>query len=279
MDVVNALEISDLSFSYDDKVDAIHSIQLTIEAGKYVAIVGHNGSGKSTLAKLILGLLEKKEGKIIVFGQEVNEKNIDTIRQEIGIVFQNPDNQFVGSTVREDIAFGLENRCIPYEEMEARIHEFAKKVQMEGFLDKEPSNLSGGQKQRVAIAGVLAMHPKMIIFDEATAMLDPRGKKEIREVIEEMRKENPDLTILSITHDMEEASKADEVIILSHGTKVLQGNASEVLNHTDILQNLNLKLPFLSELHVELLKNGVKLEEAHSFDEMVVSVCQYVLKK
>ncbi len=276
---MNALEINDLSFSYDNKVDAIHSIQLTIEAGKYVAIVGHNGSGKSTLAKLILGLLEKKEGKIIVFGQEVNEKNIDTIRQEIGIVFQNPDNQFVGSTVREDIAFGLENRCIPYEEMEARIHEFAKKVQMEEFLDKEPSNLSGGQKQRVAIAGVLAMHPKMIIFDEATAMLDPRGKKEIREVIEEMRKENPDLTILSITHDMEEASKADEVIILSHGTKVLQGNASEVLNHTDILQNLNLKLPFLSELHVELLKNGVKLEEAHSFDEMVVSVCQYVLKK
>lgn len=276
---MNALEINDLSFSYDNKVDAIHSIQLTIEAGKYVAIVGHNGSGKSTLAKLILGLLEKKEGKIIVFDQEVNEKNIDTIRQEIGIVFQNPDNQFVGSTVREDIAFGLENRCIPYEEMEARIHEFAKKVQMEEFLDKEPSNLSGGQKQRVAIAGVLAMHPKMIIFDEATAMLDPRGKKEIREVIEEMRKENPDLTILSITHDMEEASKADEVIILSHGTKVLQGNASEVLNHTDILQNLNLKLPFLSELHVELLKNGVKLEEAHSFDEMVVSVCQYVLKK
>lgn len=276
---MNALEINDLSFSYDNKVDAIHSIQLTIEAGKYVAIVGHNGSGKSTLAKLILGLLEKKEGKIIVFGQEVNEENIDTIRQEIGIVFQNPDNQFVGSTVREDIAFGLENRCIPYEEMEARIHEFAKKVQMEEFLDKEPSNLSGGQKQRVAIAGVLAMHPKMIIFDEATAMLDPRGKKEIREVIEEMRKENPDLTILSITHDMEEASKADEVVILSHGTKVLQGNASEVLNHTDILQNLNLKLPFLSELHVELLKNGVKLEEAHSFDEMVVSVCQYVLKK
>ena len=161
---MNALEINDLSFSYDNKVDAIHSIQLTIEAGKYVAIVGHNGSGKSTLAKLILGLLEKKEGKIIVFGQEVNEKNIDTIRQEIGIVFQNPDNQFVGSTVREDIAFGLENRCIPYEEMEARIHEFAKKVQMEEFLDKEPSNLSGGQKQRVAIAGVLAMHPKMIIL-------------------------------------------------------------------------------------------------------------------
>lgn len=120
---------------------------MTIEAGKYVAIVGHNGSGKSTLAKLILGLLEKKEGKIIVFGQEVNEKNIDTIRQEIGIVFQNPDNQFVGSTVREDIAFGLENRCIPYEEMEARIHEFAKKVQMEEFLDKEPSNLSGGQNK------------------------------------------------------------------------------------------------------------------------------------
>lgn len=276
---MNALEINDLSFSYDNKVDAIHSIQLTIEAGKYVAIVGHNGSGKSTLAKLILGLLEKKEGKIIVFGQEVNEKNIDTIRQEIGIVFQNPDNQFVGSTVREDIAFGLENRCIPYEEMDARIHEFAKKVQMEEFLDKEPSNLSGGQKQRVAIAGVLAMHPKMIIFDEATAMLDPRGKKEIREVIEEMRKENPDLTILSITHDMEEAAKADEVIILSHGTKVLQGNAGEVLSHTDILQNLNLKLPFLSELYVELLKNGAELEEAYSFNEMVVNVCQYVLKK
>ena len=276
---MNALEISDLSFSYDDNVDAIHSIQLTIEVGKYVAIVGHNGSGKSTLAKLILGLLEKKAGKIIVFGQEVNEKNIDSIRQQIGIVFQNPDNQFVGSTVKEDIAFGLENRCIPYEKMDEIIQEFAKKVQMEEFLDKEPSNLSGGQKQRVAIAGVLAMHPKMIIFDEATAMLDPKGKKEIRKVIDEMRKENKELTILSITHDMEEAAKADEVIILSHGTKILQGKASDVLSHTEILQNLNLKLPFLSELHVELQKNGVMLPEAHSFEEMVVNVCQYVSKK
>lgn len=277
--MVNALEISDLSFSYDDKVDAIHSIQLTIEVGKYVAIVGHNGSGKSTLAKLILGLLEKKAGKIIVFGQEVNEKNIDSIRQQIGIVFQNPDNQFVGSTVKEDIAFGLENRCIPYEKMDDIIQEFAQKVQMEEFLDKEPSNLSGGQKQRVAIAGVLAMNPKMIIFDEATAMLDPKGKKEIRKVVDEMRKENKELTILSITHDMEEAAKADEVIILSHGTKILQGKASDVLSHTEILQNLNLKLPFLSELHVELQKNGVMLPEAHSFEEMVVNVCQYVSKK
>lgn len=274
------IEFKDVSFKYYNSSNFVFEhLSFIVEDSSMLAILGHNGSGKSTIAKLVVGLLSPTSGTIFIDGIELNENSVDELRKKMGIIFQNPDNQFVGSTVREDIAFGLENRCIPYEEMEARIHEFAKKVQMEEFLDKEPSNLSGGQKQRVAIAGVLAMHPKMIIFDEATAMLDPRGKKEIREVIEEMRKENPDLTILSITHDMEEASKADEVIILSHGTKVLQGNASEVLSHTDILQNLNLKLPFLSELYVELMENGVKLEEAHSFDEMVVNVCQYVLKK
>lgn len=276
---MNALEMKDVSYSYDEDHAAIQHIHLSIEAGSFVAIVGHNGSGKSTLAKLIMGLLEKKEGSISIFGEEMNEHTVDKIRRKVGIVFQNPDNQFVGSTVKEDIAFGLENRCVPYEEMDALIHEFSKKVQMEEFLDKEPTNLSGGQKQRVAIAGVLAMHPQMIIFDEATAMLDPKGRNEIRQVMEEMRKEIPGLTVLSITHDMEEASRADIVVVMDHGRMVASGKPEDILQNVELLTGLNLRMPFLSDLRYRLEKKGIQVPETTSFDEMVVNVCQLHLKK
>lgn len=174
---VDVLKIKDLSFAYTKEKETIKKVSFSIEEGKYVSIIGHNGSGKSTIAKLILGLLDKKSGSIQIFDMELNEKTVGSIRQLVGIVFQNPDNQFIGATVRDDIAFGLENRQVPHADMDSIIDEFAKTVNMEEFLDKEPSSLSGGQKQRVAIAGVLAMHPKMIIFDEATAMLDPKGKE------------------------------------------------------------------------------------------------------
>ena len=270
---MNALEINDLSFSYDNKVDAIHSIQLTIEAGKYVAIVGHNGSGKSTLAKLILGLLEKKEGKIIVFGQEVNEKNIDTIRQEIGIVFQNPDNQFIGATVRDDIAFGLENICIPREKMDELIERYAKRVRMDQFLDHEPTKLSGGQKQRVAIAGILAMSPSIIILDESTSMLDPRGRKEINELIREL-KEDKEMTIISITHDIEEAKNADRILLLNKGEIVGDDQPETLLMNEKLLLDLHLDTPFALKVSRKLKAQGIQINETLNVEELEKQLCQ-----
>lgn len=271
---MDAVVINNLSYCYSDNVFAIDHIDLSLEKGKYISIVGHNGSGKSTLAKLILGLLKAKEGSIEVLGMELNEQNVTAIRRKVGIVFQNPDNQFIGSTVADDLAFGLENRCVPQKEMEPLIKEFATKVNMQDFLDKEPTNLSGGQKQRVAIAGVLAMHPEIIIFDEATVMLDPKGRKDIANLILEMRKENPELTIISITHDMEEASLSDEVIVLDHGKVVAKGKPSEVLSNYELLNYIDLKMPFLSELRYLLKKEGIEIEETTSFEEMVVKICR-----
>lgn len=271
---MKAIEVENLTFNYDEKSFAIDHLNLTIEAGKYVAIVGHNGSGKSTLAKLLLGLLEAKEGTIKIFGETLTEETSNKIRQKVGIVFQNPDNQFIGSTVAEDIAFGLENRQIPHDEMVSLINEFSQKVNMADFLEKEPGNLSGGQKQRVAIAGVLAMHPDMIIFDEATVMLDPKGRKEIRDLIMQMRKEQPNLTLISITHDMEEALSADEVVIMDHGRVVAQGDPNTVFKYEQLLNSIDLKMPFLFELHAELLKNGIDVPQTSDFEEMVINICR-----
>ncbi|MBR3264927.1 MAG: ATP-binding cassette domain-containing protein, partial [Erysipelotrichaceae bacterium] len=169
---MSLIEIKDLSYSYNETNKAVDGVSLKIEKGSYTTVIGHNGSGKSTLAKLIAGLLPIKQGEVIINGLQMNEANLPEIRKELGIVFQNPDNQFIGSTVKDDIAFGLENKRVKSEDMEAIIEEYADKVGLSAFLDHEPQNLSGGQKQRVAIAGILAMHPDIIIFDEATSMLD-----------------------------------------------------------------------------------------------------------
>ena len=224
------IEIKDISFSYDNKKDVLKHLSFDIEEGKYISLIGHNGSGKSTIAKLLIGLLSPREGQIIAFGEPIDGKNIYNIRKRIGIVFQNPDNQFIGVTVKDDIAFGLENRLVPHEQMDDIIHEFSSKVGMEQYLNKEPSSLSGGQKQRVAIAGVLAMHPDVIIFDEATAMLDPKGKREINEIIAKMRIENPKLTLISITHDIEEAFNSDEIIVLNKAKYYIKTNQVKLLN-------------------------------------------------
>ena len=161
---MNLIEVKNLTYSYDGKTNVLDDVSFVVSAGKYISLIGHNGSGKSTIAKLLIGLLEAKSGQIIAFDKELNRKNVREIRSHIGIVFQNPDNQFIGSTVRDDIAFGLENRQVPSELMDEIIDTFAKKVNMEAYLDKEPENLSGGQKQRVAIAGILAMNPDVVIF-------------------------------------------------------------------------------------------------------------------
>ena len=262
------IEVNHLSYKYNETDVAINDVSFSIDAGKYVAIIGHNGSGKSTFAKLLMGLLEPNENSIKEFGIDLNRKTVHQIRSRMGIVFQNPDNQFVGATVRDDLAFGLENRCIKREEMDSIINEYAKKVNMVEFLDKEPENLSGGQKQRVAIAGVLSMNPEIVIFDEATAMLDPKGKKEIRDSILKMKKENAGMTILSITHDIEEAYQADEVIAFNDGKVVFQGKPEDVLKDQKILQDIGLDIPFVVLLKNKLEEKGIKINGT-SIEEVV----------
>ncbi len=253
----DAIKITGLSFSYNEEKEVLNNLSLSIKKGSYCVVLGQNGSGKSTLAKLIMGLLEANSGSIIVNGLEVNVDNIYEIRKQTGIVFQNPDNQFIGATVRDDIAFGLENRQVPQIEMDPIINEYAKKTGMDKYLDKEPSNLSGGQKQRVAIAGVLAMRPNIIIFDEATSMLDPKGKREIKEIIVRLKKEIKDVTVLSITHDIEEALLADEIIILNKGKIVEQGSPKEVFKQVDKLPSYGLDIPFVYKLNEELKTLGI----------------------
>lgn len=269
-----ALSIKNLTFSYDDKVKALKNISIDVEEGKYVSLIGHNGSGKSTLAKLIVGLLETRSGTIEIFGDVLSEKNIREVRQKVGIVFQNPDNQFIGATVRDDIAFGLENHCIPHKDMDEIINNYAKKVGMYDFLDKEPTRLSGGQKQRVAIAGVLAMKPSIIIFDEATAMLDPKGKKDIRGYILELKKENPNITIISITHDIEEAYNSDEVIVLNSGEVLLQGTPKEVFANEKLLASIDLDLPFIMNVKNALINEGIDVKDVNTIEELVNKLCQ-----
>ncbi|MCK9198073.1 MAG: energy-coupling factor transporter ATPase [Bacilli bacterium] len=270
---MKAIEIENLTFSYDKGEKVFNNLSLNIEKGKYCVILGRNGSGKSTLAKLITGLLTMQEGQIKVDGIEINEKNIYDIRNRIGIVFQNPDNQFIGATVRDDIAFGLENHLVAQNKMDSIINEYAQKVGMDKYLDKEPSNLSGGQKQRVAIAGVLAMTPDIVIFDEATSMLDPKGKKEIKEVILKMRELFKDMTILSITHDVEEALLADEVIVVDNGNIAIQGHPEKVFIHYDLLKKLNLDIPFAYKFKNLLEENGIDIDTI-DIEKMVKKLCQ-----
>lgn len=251
------IEAKHLSFSYDGKTNVINDVSFDIESGTYVALIGHNGSGKSTLSRLIMGLLEPSKDSLSGFDLVYNKKNIREIRSHIGIVFQNPDNQFIGSTVRDDIAFGLENRQVSRLEMDKIIDDFAAKVNMSEFLDKEPSNLSGGQKQRVAIAGILAINPDLIIFDEATAMLDPKGKREIQETITSMRKDNPNLTLISITHDIEEAFASDRIIVLNEGKIAFDCSPKELIKHKDELRNIGLDIPFMESFKDKLVENGL----------------------
>ena len=252
----------------------INDISFDIEEGKYVSIVGHNGSGKSTLAKLLIGLLTPNQGEIEIFETALNKKTLTEIRRKCGIVFQNPDNQFVGATVEDDLAFGLENRCVESSKMNEIIRKYASLVGMENYLDKEPSNLSGGQKQRVAIAGVLALAPSLLILDEATSMLDPRGRKEIRNLIFKMKEENPSLTIISITHDVEEAYLSDEVIVLNEGKIILKDNPRVVFENKEKILESKLSLPFIIQIKDELKKEGIDLSESLTLESVVDALCQ-----
>ena len=268
------IKAENISFSYDEKVDVIKNATFSFYEGKSYAIIGHNGSGKSTLARILIGLLKCKEGTLTAFNLPYDSKNIKEIRTHLGIIFQNPDNQFIGSSVRDDIAFGLENRQVSNKEMEDIIIRFASEVGMADSLDKEPSNLSGGQKQRVAIAGVLSMGPDVIIFDEATSMLDPKGKREILELISRLRKANPKLTLISITHDIEEAFDYDEILVMNKGEIVLKDTPDNALKHYDILEECKLDIPFMSKLKMDLNEINIKINDHDSIDKVAEKICR-----
>ena len=249
---MSIIEINDLVFRYTDEDKAVNGVSLNIEKGEFVCILGHNGSGKSTLAKLIVGLLKAQHGTIKINDTEVTEKSIDDLRKYVGIVFQNPDNQFVGVTVKDDIAFGLENRQVPTDEMKELINKYANIVSMGDFLERNPEELSGGEKQRVAIAGVLAMNPEVIIFDEATSMLDPKGVREIIDIINNLKHKK---TVISITHNLNEAKYADRVIVMNKGKVVLNDKPEEVFKHADILKESNLDILESMKL-IEMVDNS-----------------------
>ena len=275
---MNAIEVKDLCFEYDEGKMTINNATFSIPAGSYTTMIGHNGSGKSTLAKLLLGLLEKKSGSIKIDGLELNEENLGEIRTHIGIVFQNPDNQFIGSTVRDDIAFGLENHCVPQNEMDGIIEKFAHRVGMTEFLDSEPAKLSGGQKQRVAIAAVLAMRHDIIVFDEATSMLDPTGKRDINNLINELHRDRK-LTVISITHDIEEVAQSDNVIVINEGAVGMVGTPQEVFRNQGVMEKMKLDIPFVYKIRNGLNKKGFKLSDTLSMEGMADEICQYALKK
>lgn len=266
----NIITVEHLEYSYRDSTQAaLQDVSLTVPRGAWVSVIGHNGSGKSTLAKNILGLLEPSAGTITVDGQELSEATMWDIRAQVGIVFQNPETQFVGATVADDVAFGLENRAVPRAEMLQRVDAALQAVRMTEFADREPAHLSGGQKQRVAIAGVVAQRPKVIILDEATSMLDPAGRREIIALIKQLKAELG-LTVLSITHDLDEATNSDKIIVLDDGQVVETGTPAQIFSHGQDLLTHGLDVPFAQQLQDELQKLGVVFPGKYFDDEGLV---------
>lgn len=274
----NIITFKNVSFTYRDaKRPAVNNMSFTIQKGSWTSIVGHNGSGKSTISRLINGLLvpdENPESKIIVNGLELSDDTVWDIRNNVGIVFQNPDNQFVGATIADDVAFGLENRGIPRDEMIRIVNSVLEDVGMSEYSGAEPANLSGGQKQRVAIAGILAIEPKIIILDEATSMLDPQGKEKIINLVKKLKNEN-DLTVISITHDVNEASWADHVLVINDGELIADGKPSQIFSKVKMINKIGLEEPFIYKLQEELESEGIILPSGLDTQEKLVeALCQ-----
>ncbi|MEO1783334.1 energy-coupling factor ABC transporter ATP-binding protein [Enterococcus diestrammenae] len=275
------IELKNITFKYDpeDARPALNDVSLSIQKGEWVAIIGHNGSGKSTLAKTINGLLLPQAGTVKVGNLALNEENIWEIRKMVGMVFQNPDNQFVGSTVEDDVAFGMENQGIPREDMLTRVQNALEQVKMTDFKTREPARLSGGQKQRVAIAGVVALSPEIIILDEATSMLDPEGREEVIATIQKIKEQN-DLTVLSITHDIDEAANASRVLVMREGQLIDEGTPEKIFSAGPKLIELGLDLPFPEKLKAALKARGVDVPATYLTEEgMVDWLWTSVLKK
>lgn len=246
--MANMIEVDELTFSYGDTdKPALNKVSFHVKQGEWLSIIGHNGSGKSTTVRLIDGLLEPSSGSITIAGQPLSMANVWDLRQKIGMVFQNPDNQFVGATVEDDVAFGLENRGVPVEEMQVRVQEALALVGMTAFAKREPARLSGGQKQRVAIAGAIALRPDIIILDEATSMLDPEGRLELIRIIQDIR-QTFDLTVISITHDLEEVALSDRVLVMKEGTIAFDVTPRDLFSMGHDLLSLGLDSPFTSHV-------------------------------
>ena len=255
------IDVKNLSFRYKESQEYydVKDIRFHVKRGEWLSIVGHNGSGKSTTVRLIDGLLEAESGEIVIDGQRLTEENVWNIRRQIGMVFQNPDNQFVGATVEDDVAFGLENQGLSRQEMQKRVEEALDLVGMLDFKKREPARLSGGQKQRVAIAGVVALRPAILILDEATSMLDPEGRRELIETVKGIRKDY-DMTVISITHDLEEVAMSDRVLVMKKGEIESTSSPRELFSRND-LDQIGLDDPFSNQLKHSLSQNGCDLPE------------------
>ncbi len=257
----SVIDVKNLSFRYKESQEYydVKDITFHVKRGEWLSIVGHNGSGKSTTVRLIDGLLEAESGEIVIDGQRLTEENVWNIRRQIGMVFQNPDNQFVGATVEDDVAFGLENQGLSRQEMKKRVEEALALVGMLEFKKREPARLSGGQKQRVAIAGVVALRPAILILDEATSMLDPEGRRELIDTVKGIRKDY-DMTVISITHDLEEVAMSDRVLIMKKGSIESTSSPRELFSRND-LDQIGLDDPFANQLKHSLSQNGYDLPE------------------
>ena len=274
----NIVEVNNISFEYiteEESFKAIEDLSLDIKKGEFLVIIGHNGSGKSTLSKNLNAILMPTKGNILIDNMDTrDEEKLWDIRQTAGMVFQNPDNQIVATVVEEDVAFGPENLGIEPAEIRKRVDESLKSVGIYELRDIQPHLLSGGQKQRVAIAGIIAMKPKCVIFDEATAMLDPSGRKEVMSTIKRLNKEE-NISVIHITHFMEEAVDADRVIVMVKGKKILEGTPRQVFSKIDMLKNIGLDVPYMTELSKELNKEGLNIDsDILTVDEMVIELCQ-----
>lgn len=259
----NIIEVKNLSYRYDHKSEdyILKDVSFHVKQGEWLSIVGHNGSGKSTTVRLIDGLLEAESGDIIISGDKLTADNVWEKRRQIGMVFQNPDNQFVGATVEDDVAFGLENQGMDYPMMVKRVHEALELVGMQNFKEREPARLSGGQKQRVAIAGVVALQPDIIILDEATSMLDPEGRLELIRTVKEIKDKNH-LTVISITHDLDEISLSDRVLVMKNGQVESTATPRELFSRPD-LEDLGLDQPFVNQVKTAMIQTGLTLPETY----------------
>lgn len=265
--MINIIEVKNLKYKYEeeDRHYTLDGVSFHVKQGEWLSIIGHNGSGKSTTVRLIDGLLEAESGDIFINGEKLTPENVWEKRRQIGMVFQNPDNQFVGATVEDDVAFGLENQGIPYDEMLQRVQEALELVGMADFKTREPSRLSGGQKQRVAIAGVVALRPKIIILDEATSMLDPEGRLDLIRIVKDI-KDTYGMTVISITHDLDEVALSDRVIVMKVGQVESTSTPAQLFIRED-LEELDMDKPFTIELLENLRQSGLELPHCYFTEE------------
>ncbi|MEZ7549339.1 energy-coupling factor ABC transporter ATP-binding protein [Streptococcus sp. 27098_8_82] len=259
----NIIEVRNLKYKYDSESEnyTLNDVSFQVKKGEWLSIVGHNGSGKSTTVRLIDGLLEAESGDIIISGDKLTAENVWEKRRQIGMVFQNPDNQFVGATVEDDVAFGLENQGLDYELMVERVQQALELVGMQDFKEREPARLSGGQKQRVAVAGVVALRPDIIILDEATSMLDPEGRLDLIQTVKKIKDSNQ-LTVISITHDLDEIALSDRVLVMKKGQVESTATPRELFSRED-LEELGLDQPFVNQVKTALRQSGLPLPDSY----------------